>query len=170
MSIRRRASGFTLIELMIVVALIGILSTIAIPEFGRLTLRAKAGERREIINAISRCMSDLVLNQGRIPGGTLTGAWNPAGTPTTVQRYMNLSLAGWNQLALSVEGRTHYSYQFIATTTGTPPEPVLDIWAVGDLDGDGFLSTKQISYVGFGNIYVNKSETPAEGLEDQGTF
>ena len=43
-----------------------------------------------------------------------------------------------------------------------------DVYAAGDLDGDGAQSTKQISYVGFGHSYQLVVEDPEQGAEDQG--
>jgi prepilin-type N-terminal cleavage/methylation domain-containing protein len=48
----KHKSGFTLIELMIVVAIIGILAAIAIPNFLRFQLKAKTSEGKTNIAAI----------------------------------------------------------------------------------------------------------------------
>jgi type IV pilus assembly protein PilA len=52
MKIHNRRGGFTLIELMIVVAIIGILAAIAIPNFLRFQLKAKSSEGKTNLSAI----------------------------------------------------------------------------------------------------------------------
>ena len=56
MKTNRKQSGFTLIELMIVVAIIGILAAVALPAYQDYTVRAKASE---VILAASTCRTSV---------------------------------------------------------------------------------------------------------------
>jgi len=49
---RRGEKGFTLVELMIVVVIIGILASIAIPKFSSMIGKAKTTEAKQILNQI----------------------------------------------------------------------------------------------------------------------
>ncbi len=65
----RKSKGFTLIELMIVVAIIGILAAIAIPRFANLIDRAREARTQGNLGAIRSAMA--------IYYGTTDGVWPP---------------------------------------------------------------------------------------------
>ena len=72
-------AGFTLIELMLVVAIIGLLAAIAIPKFGNLVTKAKEaavkGKLGSLRSAISIYYAD---NESVYPRGYFVGNLNPA--------------------------------------------------------------------------------------------
>lgn len=59
--------GFTLIELMIVVAIIGILASIAIPAYQDYTIRAQVSEGLSLSNAAKTSISEYYTDRGAWP-------------------------------------------------------------------------------------------------------
>jgi type IV pilus assembly protein PilA len=66
-SIKTRQQGFTLIELMIVVSIIGILASMAIPNYNDYIKRAKVAEAIYLSMGITKSIADFYAFTGRLP-------------------------------------------------------------------------------------------------------
>lgn len=93
---RTMQKGFTLIELMIVVAIIGILAAVALPAYQDYTIRAKVSE---IVLAGSACRTSITETVQSTVGTTLpaAGAWGceiSAGSGTKYVASMTTTNAG----------------------------------------------------------------------------
>ena len=78
----KNKKGFTLIELMIVVAIIGILAAIAIPDFLRFQAKAKQSEAKTNLGAIFTTQVAYFGEANTFGGGSLCFndlAWSPEG-------------------------------------------------------------------------------------------
>ena len=65
--------GFTLIELMIVVAIVGILAAIALPAYQDYIVRSKMSEAIAAIAACKTSVSEYTASHGSLPGGSNGG-------------------------------------------------------------------------------------------------
>jgi type IV pilus assembly protein PilA len=158
----KKAKGFTLIELMIVVAIIGILAAIAIPNFLRYQLRSKFSELRTNVEAIRKSQESLRQGERSVCLNAATGAYvanaqTPAAAAPTAQKvvwqpadYAAAAPIDWN-----VEGGTYGLYSVLVsnqvavvaptvnTCAGTQRLGILGlayaIQSIANIDGDAQL-------------------------------
>ena len=72
----KKQSGFTLIELMIVVAIIGILAAIAVPQYNTYITKSKASEGLSLANGAKLAVVEYYSMNGKMPMNNEEVAWN----------------------------------------------------------------------------------------------
>jgi len=75
--------GFTLIELMIVVAIIGILAAVAIPAYQDYTIRAKMTEAMSIASGAKTGIAEYYISEGSMPADQTTAGLEAAASYAT---------------------------------------------------------------------------------------
>jgi type IV pilus assembly protein PilA len=130
--------GFTLIELMIVVAIIGILAAIAIPNYLRFQLRSKTTEVKTNLAAIRACEEGYYAEFA----GYVSAAPSPAAAPGAVRAPWPAPTPGcpacFDSLGFAPEGDAYFQYEVVAAVVGVAVgNTVFTAAAIGDLDGDG---------------------------------
>ncbi len=145
-SFKRVLAGFTLVELMIVVVILGILAAVAIPAFTRYIKKSKTVEATRNIATIYTAETTYFAQSGEradstggLPAPQFLGTpSSPTAAPTASRRLGNWS-GNWTALGFATDSLVYY--QYTVTAAGTAAGATATITANGDLDGNGIQST-----------------------------
>jgi len=131
-----RRGGFTLIELMIVVAIIGILAAIAIPNFLRFQLKAKSSEAKTNLAAIRTSEESYFAEYGHYVSADPSPA--TAGWKNNKTDFSHAGNKGFENVGWEPEGQVYFNYS--VQTNGTVQDQFTAA-SGADIDAD---STPQI--------------------------
>jgi type IV pilus assembly protein PilA len=159
---RGRDSAFTLMELMVVVAILGVLAAIAIPSFVAYMRRARTSETVQNLNTMYGAASALFVWERATRGVTASVVTACVAEPTPItpsvpgrDKQQFVATGGFLQLAFRSPDYVYFGYGI--ASIGTPGQlscfagglgatpTVYTFFANGDLDGDGILSTFELA-------------------------
>jgi type IV pilus assembly protein PilA len=173
----RDNKGFTLIELMIVVAIIAILAVVAVPQFTKYMRSAKTAEANEMLDLLKKgsaayyttprtklgemtkvdCQFPLSVNT--TPTGSGCCNLDSNGDDRCDTSLSAWNSASWSALKFSITDEHYFQYTY--ASAGTLSTAKYTATANADLDCDGTFSTFQL--VGTGDPNARKAECNAVG-------
>jgi MSHA pilin protein MshA len=131
----KQQSGFTLIELVVVIVILGILAATALPKFVNLTSDARAAANKGLEGAVKSAMNmayakALATNQAgetgtiTVEGSTITLAWGYPNAATIGDMIKDAAGATFTGGVWTFDGRADCTVTYTAATSATAPATV----------------------------------------------
>ena len=171
--------GFTLIELMIVVVIIGILAALAIYGVQKYVASSKSAEARTMLGRMSKDMltffegenqryavltpgTTAEISRSLCPAATALPSAVPAAEKAQIDAGSFADGAGWQCLGTVITTPVYYQYSVASDQAGTlaalsaaAADDEFTATATGDLDGDGVFSTFNLG----GRVFAGSNGT-----------
>ena len=132
---KKAAKGFTLIELMIVVAIIGILAAIAIPAYQDYTVRAKITEGLSLADEAQTAVAETFQSDGYMPTGGNSSFGLPSVTSITGTYVTGVTVLPSG--TISITYGTNLSPEITSATNTLTMTPVTSTGGVSWICGNG---------------------------------
>lgn len=122
---KKNQEGFTLFELLIVIAMIAILVSIAVVSYSSIQLRARDSRRSSDLKAIQNASEQYYAANSAYPGGTypnlaeLTSTYLPNGAPTDPKTGNPYIVGSWTTSAYSICADQEVDGTFDGTNSDT---------------------------------------------------
>lgn len=129
---KRTIQGFTLIELMIVIAIIGVLASIAIPQYQDYVIRVKISEGLSLADEAKTAVAETFQSLGQMPTGGNSSFNLPTPASITGTYVANITVAG-GQIIITYNsnvGGGVTAGQQLTLTPATSPQASI-AWACG---------------------------------------